>query len=156
MIPRSDIIDIFNIFHDGTIENSGLDGTTWNFEVFIPYLAKRIEKEYTSFKVTIVNAKNFRFEGWLRELNKGTEELLEFCEFSNEELEILSAEKNEKGIKVSCSIAAPKSRFCGGNLSFQCGAAEVFDQSGKQYTIDQLDEICKSYWDEWSQRTNKV
>jgi len=81
---------------------------------------------------------------------------MEFSEFSKEELEILSAEENEGDIKVSCSIAAPKSRFCGGNLSFQCGAAEVVDESGKQYTIDQLNEICKAYWHEWSQRSQKV
>jgi len=154
MVSRNDIIDIFNIFHDGTIERSVMDGETWRFEVFIPYLANRIKKEYTLFRVAIRSAGNFRFDGWLRELNKGTEELVEFGPISKEELEILSAEEKEADvIAVSCNIAALKSKFCGGNLYFQCGDAEVSDESGKQYTIDDLDELCKAYWDEWSKRS---
>ena len=33
-----------------------------------------------------------------------------------------------------------------------CQEIKIFDQSKNELTIDQFDEICKNYWDEWRKK----
>lgn len=64
-------------------------------------------------------------------------------------LAILEGNIKGKGIEISCVQSDPSYNYCGGELYFTVESAEVRDENGKEYSIKELDEICKSYWDEW-------
>lgn len=38
--------------------------------------------------------------------------------------------------------------YCGGYFSFTAESAEVEDEAGKNYTIEELGNLSEAYWDE--------
>lgn len=83
-----------------------------------------------------------------------------------EELDINSFKESEEfkyGPIISCGdyLSEGKCEIASwtpsGDISiiFQCEAAQVFDESGREYTISELREISEKYWEEWKKRSDK-
>ncbi len=145
---------LFSIFHDGDIVNVELNSKQLRFEVEILYLAKRINPEFTKFFVTLENVNNLTFSTWSN--IPGRDEILDSVEAIFEPvLEILSAEVKDNFIEVACSQSSNKYAYCGGNLRFIADTATITDESGKSYSVNELDSICSEYWEAW-QRGNEA
>lgn len=69
------------------------------------------------------------------------------------ELEILEGNLKDGLIQVVCNQASPDFDYCGGELYVQAGSAQFTDEGGRHYSIDELDSLCKGYWDEWSNKS---
>ena len=149
MIPRKDIVDLFNIFHDGGIVFANQTKKSVFLRVEIPYLTARIKKGYKYFEIVLNEARDFSFNGWLSDADKSTKLVECFDDIFKDEIEILSATDDGKSIKVTCNIGDVSSPYCGGVLLFICDSAEVKDEGGTEYSIDELDALCRGYWNDW-------
>jgi len=155
MIKREDICDLFNIFHDGTIESAQLVDGVGTLTVGITYLADRVQKNFTSFAIQLINPTPFTLLGWSRKLDEGKKKVSLFEDIFTEELLILDAKDVGDRIEVSCNIADLESDFCGGELLFSCSHAIVKDQSMNIWSIEELDKLCRGYWSDLQQKSKE-
>ena len=156
MISYSDIHSMFNIFHDGDIESASLVNGECKLRVGIQYLAERVNKNYLFFDIVLFGVSSMKFEGWMNDLNKEVLHLEQCDEIFKNDLEILSATEKGGQIEVACSVYDTDTDICGGTLSFMCSGSTVSDESGKNYSLEELDLICRGYWTEWSNKNKKV
>jgi len=146
------IKDIFNIFHDGGIARHEKHGTDIILHIEIQYLAERINKGYTTFRVRLFDVQNLVLEPWYDDHEKTEPYFREHQEIFSPELEILSSEVIEKCISVSCNQSQPGHGYCGGFLKIEITEATVQDQAGEYLSLEQLRNLSSSYWKEWSQK----
>ncbi len=62
------------------------------------------------------------------------------------DLEILSAEIKDDFVLITCNQHDNDLDFCEGKLMISANDFKLFDHNSKQMTINQLDSICKKYW----------
>lgn len=148
---REDIRDIFSIFHDGCIVVASIQTNTLVLDIEIQYLAE-IKPEYKGFKVFLYGFRDVEFSTWPSDLKSAPEKIKDIQSIFRPELEMLEANLKENSIEVVCSQHSSAYDYCGGELSFKVDFAAVQDESGKLYTIDELDILCKGYWDEWASK----
>lgn len=122
-------------------------------EVDIQYLAERINPNFRKFVVRLAGVENIRFSTWPSDLQAEPEVLTDISIIFKPELEILEGSIKEGQIQVVCNQHSPEFDYCGGELFLTATSAEVVDESGKNYSIDELDTLCKSYWDSWANRS---
>lgn len=147
---REDIRDIFSIFHDGGIATADVQGDNLVLEIDIQYLAERVKPEYKGFKVILYGFRDAEFSTWPSDLKSEPEKIADVHSIFKPELEVLEASIKANKIEVVCNQHSSEYDYCGGELSFIVDSAEVQDESGKSYSIEELDIICKGYWDEWA------
>jgi len=149
---REDIRDIFSIFHDGGIAAASIQANTLVLDIEIQYLAERVKPEYKGFKIYLYGFSDVEFSTWPSDLKSAPEKIRDIQSIFSPELEVLEANLKENSIEVVCNQHSSAYDYCGGELSFQVDSAAVQDESGKFYTIDELDILCKDYWDEWASK----
>ncbi|QQS06512.1 MAG: hypothetical protein IPK50_06350 [Fibrobacterota bacterium] len=142
------IRDIFAIFHDGEIYKAELNKNTLTLFVWIRYLTQRINANFTYFIVDIYNITDVKFSTW----ESIPQTLSKIDEIFAWILDILQSRASESIIQVECNQTSPECHYCGGELSFCSDHCEVSDESGKKYSIDELEAICNEYWDEFANR----
>ena len=146
------IKDIFSIFHDGGIVNVHLEKDVLFMEVEIQYLAELIYPNFRKFSVVLNCIENIRFSTWPGDLKSDPEVLTDIDTIFKPELEILEGNIKDGEMQIICNQHLPDFDYCGGELYFTASFAEVFDEAGKSYSINELDTLCKEYWDEWANR----
>jgi len=146
------ISDIFSIFHDGGIVKCDREHDQLIIEVEIEYLAQRVNPEFTKFVVCLSGAENIQFSTWPSDLKSPPEVLVDESLIFEPELEILESNVKDGAIQVICNQHSHELDYCGGELSFIAKSAEVTDEAEKVYSLEELDTICKEYWDEWSNK----
>ncbi|MEG3438471.1 hypothetical protein V0288_15170 [Pannus brasiliensis CCIBt3594] len=144
------ISDIFSIFHDGKIVFCHLENSSLLMEVEIRYLAERIDPAFRKFIIRLYDVKDLYFFPWPSDRSSEPDVLREIDTIFKPELEILDANCEEDQIKVICTQHSLELDYFGGELSLSATSAEVLDEAGKNYSIEELDTLCKSYWDEWA------
>jgi hypothetical protein len=146
------IRDIFSIFHDGSITHSSLEADTLSFDVEIQYLAERVSRAFRKFHVRLLGVANIHFSTWPRDLKSEPAVLTDPQKIFEPDLEILEGSLNGKEVQVVCNQHASDFPYCGGELRLRGAAAEVTDEAGKSYSLDELTALCKGYWDDWAKR----
>ncbi len=153
---QEDIVDLFNILHDGEILDAEFSEGTLNLKVGIGYLANRVNPNFDTFQVTLKEVENLSFRTWPRLKDEEPSLLNIIDDIFKPPLDILESNLMDNGyVEIICNQKAVASDFCGGNLQLKTTGAIVRDESGKQYSIDELGTICEEYWDEWKKRWNK-
>ncbi|MCV6637139.1 hypothetical protein [Candidatus Albibeggiatoa sp. nov. NOAA] len=153
-----DISDIFSIFHDGIIVENHFKNNILILSVEIEYLAERIHSTFTQFEVTLYGFNNVAFSTWPARPEAKPEKLTNIQTILMSELLILESNLiKDNRIEVICFCNQPSDEYDygGGELSFTVDSAEVKDEAGKFYTIDELDELCKSYWNRWEEQNDQ-
>jgi hypothetical protein len=150
-----DICEVFSIFHDGLIESAVLSGETLKLKVEISYLTDRIQEGFKYFFVDLDGFRDPEFRAWPAILGQEKKLITEFSTIFKSTLEILEAKLSGNRIDLACNLRDRSSEFCGGDLSFNASAATVRDEANKEYSVSELTEICKGYWDEWKARNAK-
>jgi hypothetical protein len=151
--PES-IRDIFSIFHDGGISTATLQGENLILQIEIQYLSERINPEYKGFEVYLYGLSNIEFSTWPSDLKSEPKKITDIESIFKSELEILEASLKNNIIEVVCTQNSSKYNYCGGELSFTVDTAEVRDESGKSYSLEDLNILCEDYWDEWGNKNN--
>lgn len=146
------ISDVFSIFHDGRIILCHLENSSLLMEIEIRYLAERIDPAFRKFTLRLYEVKNLYFSPWSDDRTSEPEVLREIDTIFQPELEILDANCEDGQIKVICNQHSLELDYFGGELCLSATSAEVLDEAGKSYSIEELDALCKDYWDEWANK----
>ncbi|SFN21995.1 hypothetical protein SAMN05428949_1988 [Chitinophaga sp. YR627] len=67
-------------------------------------------------------------------------------------LEILSADIENEFVKITCNQHNTDFDYCGGTLLLNCKTIKIFDQGNCQLTLAEFGDICKGYWDDFSNK----
>lgn len=145
---RENIAAVFSLFHDGAISAymQGKDGLMLLVE--IPFLTQRINPGFSKFLVCLFEVKNIQFETWPGAADNASQTLTSLDKIFQPRLDILQAEATDNTIDVACHLASPGFPYGGGELQIDASVATVSDEAGKFWTLDELDRLCKDYWDE--------
>lgn len=152
ILGADNIARLFSIFHDGKMLNARCGGKDAVIEVEIRYLAQRIGPGRTRFIVRFFDAENFSFDTWENEPAGASKMLIGLDSIFQHELEILSSESVGDGIVVACNAPGANQNFCGGELRFQAKRAQVTDEMGVSWSLEQFAQLSHDYWSEWSQK----
>jgi hypothetical protein len=150
-----DIRDIFSILHDGTTSTWTGDQNLLTIKVDCEYLAERIDKSYDSFYVVCGQIEKIELHPWMNPITLPQTLLTDFDDIFKASLEILSADIENGFVKITCSQHNTDFDYCGGTLLLNCKTIRIFDQDKRQLTIDEFGEICKGYWDDFSNKTEQ-
>ena len=85
-------------------------------------------------------------------LFRGAPRVSVYAQIFNPELEILGAEIEGDVLNVACNQSSVDIDYCGGNLLLRAESAIVADKGGKSYSIEELQELCRSYCDDWKNK----
>ena len=151
----SDIRDIFSLLHDGTTSTCTGDKNLLNLKVNCEYLAERIDKSFDSFYVECGQIDKIEFHPWMNPADVPQTLLTDIKDIFKAELEILSADIENDYIKISCNQHDTDFDYCGGMLLLSCRTIKIFDQEKRQISIDKFGDICKDYWDCFSQKVEQ-
>lgn len=144
--------EMFSIFHDGGISHFAFNGFNLSLEIQISYLAERVNPSYQIFKIVLQNASDIQFTTWPNDPNAEPKKLSSIAEIFEHELEILNGEVADDSFKVICSQPSPTCDYCGGELLLKADSASVTDEDGKDYSLEELRQICRGYWSDWEKR----
>jgi hypothetical protein len=150
-----DIRDIFSILHDGTISTWTGDKNLLILKVRCEYLAERIDKSYKSFYIECRQIEKLEFHPWMNPAELPQTLLTDIEDIFKADLEILSADLENEFVKITCNQHLTKIDYCGGTILLNCKTIAIFDQAKRQLSIDDLDKICKGYWDNFSQKVEQ-
>ena len=141
-----EIVDVFNMFHDGDIVEYKAEEDKLTLIIEIPYLNTEEYRRSPIFYITLYGCKNVNFEIWpLSEI-----ESPEFFKMPDiifqTPLWILSARHEEGVITVFCNQDDMVSHgYCGGNLRFSMDFIILKDEYGTEYSVNTLASFFESY-----------
>lgn len=152
MAVLAKIVDVFSIFHDGTIVSWTGDRNQLRLTMSCSYLAERFNSTYEFFFVELLNIDRLAFVPWMNPFELEQEYFNEVGDIFKANLDILAAENDGDWAKISCNQSDLAFDYCGGFLYIAGGDIRVFDQSGDEISIDRLAEVCRQYWDDFASR----
>ena len=149
---NQNIADTFSIFSDGIIVNHICKGNRLTLNVEIPYLARCICPEFLGFTIELINIKNICFKTWPSEAGDKERILVNPAHIFKTGLEIVESKVGNGCVEVLCTNPIEEDDFCGGALNFEADSVVVFDDSGRQYSLEELSSISEKYLNTWAIR----
>ncbi len=156
MSATENIRDIFSILHDGIISGWTGNKNQLTLEIECQYLAERIDKSFDRFYVDLIQIDNLHLTTWPNPFDLPVCTLTDLNDIFKAGLEILSADIKEDKVLVECNQHDTNFNYCGGNLTISCMTIKISDQKRNELTIDELNDICKSYWTEMNKELEKI
>ena len=149
------ISHLFSIFHDGRITGCKFNDGRLQLEIEILFLAEKINPQFSKFNVTLNNIKNILYTNWPDDPKLESQKITDINIIFSQELIILEGVFKNDLIQVVCNQTSPDYESYGGYLYFTAETAIVTDEADKKYSIEELDALCESYWNEWSEKNRK-
>jgi len=150
MNAAGEIRDVFGIFHDGGISNVTMANGGGEIEVEIEYLAKRIQPEFTAFTIRLDALEHIKFSPWVDEGQPPIPAIEDLAKIACLDLEILRTEAKGHTVRVACSVFGAQPAYTGGVLQFGASRYSVFDESRREWTLEELRSLSDGYWSDWS------
>ena len=116
------------------------------------YLAELIDPSFNQFYIELSEIKELFLLTWPDSADLPEQKLKQLKDIFEAELEILSAEIEKGQTVVVCNQPNTDFDYCGGSLVIECVKMRIYDQSKSALTVERLGEICKIYWDGWSDK----
>ncbi|MBM9576227.1 hypothetical protein JWG45_03580 [Leptospira sp. 201903070] len=152
---KEDICNLFNIFHDGGIENLNIANKVLSMDIEISYLAELINTNFSKFSLKIQNADNIHFRVWAKNTSEILKRVNDTKELATLDLEILSSTVENNLIKIYCIQFNPEFSYSEGDLCFNADTVCVMDENNKTYSITELAKLADHYWENWSKSIEK-
>ena len=146
-IVQNDIRDVFSIFHDGGIVDCKGDFTKLTLTIQCNYLAELINPNFEYFYVDLIGVIRLDFDPWMNPVELEKIEFNSHDDFLKVDLEILSAEAKDDLVIITCNQHDTDLDYCGGNLMISANDFNVLDHNKTTMTIEQLETVCRQYWD---------
>lgn len=151
-IVQNDIRDVFSIFHDGGIVDCKGDFHKLTLTIQCNYLAELINPDFENFYLDLIEINKLDFDPWMNPIDLEKIDFDSYEDYLKVNLEILSAEIKDNLVVVTCNQHNTDLDFCGGHLMISANKIKLFDHNKTEMTIDQLDSVCRLYWDEKANR----
>jgi hypothetical protein len=152
---RENICTLLSILHDGVISSYCVDHDNLGLTVDIKYLANRINPAYSYFTLTVFGVSDVSFRTWPRHLQSEPWIITDLQSIFAARLEILEATVVDAKIDVRCDQPDTSLDYCGGELRLNAVGLIVKDEDGRERTLDEMDQICQDYWNEWERSIQK-
>jgi hypothetical protein len=156
MTEPEEIAEVFGIFHDGCISGGTKVYRTAKLIVEIEYLAERIRPTYRKFTVQIDDLEQVRFTPWTDDGHPLVPDITGFAEIASLDLGVLSAEAEGSKVRIACTQGRPGLGYCGGFLEMAAERCSVFDESGREWTLEELRRLSDDYWSDWAARNKNA
>jgi hypothetical protein len=129
-------IEVWNIFHDGSIVNiqGSLPDLVLTIEIL--YLRHMFSKDGESILVRLRNCSIFEYQDF-----DSNTQISNFSEVATLEPEILSVQEIDGLAQILC---------VSGNLRIKYKDISFELDNGSSVDIPELDKACNEYWDKWS------
>jgi len=147
----SDIADLFSVFHDGEIVSHEAQGSDLRLRLDVEYLARRIQPTFKFFEIDVIGVEHLDFTTWPND-DVPPSHLHTPAEIFQPRLEVLSGETEGAVVRVVCNQPGARVGYCGGDLRFRTRGAKVRDESGVEWSLEDLKSLAEAYWAEWSER----
>ena len=152
MTANDNLRDFFSILHDGTISAWAGDKNMLTLTIDCQYLAERIDESFEKFYLELFNLDKLELTPWTNPVDIPTVIKTDLEDVFKTELEIISADIKDNMVVVKCNQNNTDFDYCGGDLTISCQTIKFCDQHKNDLTIEQFQEICKNYWNEWSKK----
>jgi len=139
------VADVFNILHDGSIEEWWFDKDVLTLKISCQYLAEIINPTFNFFNVELIGITTVELEPWWDDVTLN-EIITSHEDVFKGELEILSAKVLDDNVQVICNQWSKSLAYSGGNLLISCKQIEVYDEAKGSLSLSGLNDICNSYW----------
>lgn len=156
MTGPNEIAEVCGIFHDGWISEGTKTGGTADILVEIEYLAERIRPDFRRFTIRLEGVTELRFAPWTDEGAPLVPDITDFPEIARLELGLLSAETVNSIVRVACTQDRPGLGYSGGFLDMALEGCRVFDEAGREWTLDELRKLSDGYWSDWALRNKNA
>lgn len=153
MTTIENIRDLFSLLHDGAICEWQGDINVLTLKIDCEYLAERIDKSFQFFYVNLIQIEQLQFATWPNPFDLPTLVLTDLGDIFKPKLEILSARIKDAAVEVECFQGDRSFDYCGGYLLLDCHNIKIYNHDRNEMTIEQLDDICKSYWEEFTTKS---
>jgi len=147
--PLEGMAQLFSVLHDGSIERAELEGDTLTLEVAIGYLAQRLSPPSAGFVVTLRGVSALTYSPWADPARAPWEERVGPAAVCAG-FDILEGGVRDGTLVVTLLRQGKITEDAGGELSFSAEGLTVHDSGGRAYTVAQLAELARGYWDAWS------
>jgi hypothetical protein len=137
-LKKDNQINFFYIFHDGTITNISKKKNSIELEIEIQFLAELINEKFILFYCKLVDCEEFLLEIW-GDKKEYTSDLNTMVAY---ELGIMDTYSSNDGIIVSCR----SDEVIGGNLHIKTRNIKIYDETKKEYSLDELALVFQQYW----------
>lgn len=137
----TNICDIFAMLHDGSISTWIGDRTLLTLHVKCEYLAKRINPSYECFFIECSEIEKIALHTLQNIPGFPPILLTDISTIFKEPIQIGYAEPKNGLAEILCSQ---------GSLLLNCMSIKIFDEGKRLLSVEDLDILCKSYWDEQS------
>lgn len=144
---------IFNLLHDGGIENYSGDSEKLQLEIGCIYLAEHINPAYENFYIELEKIEKFELHPWWKTGFDQDLILNDFKEIAQLGLDIGSADIQDDFVIIYCSHWGKDGDFVGGNIHLKCQSVKIFDHQKNEITIQELDKIAQEYWDNFGTKS---
>jgi hypothetical protein len=149
-----DIRDIFSVLHDGGVVSWANNEDALTLKVECEYLAERIDRTFQSFTIKLDDVQMLEFEPWVADASLSQSIFTNIDEIFQGELILSSATIEEESVRIYCVQRYSKFGYSGGELRLSAKAIALFDHAGKPLSVDDILQIGKQYWEEWSNQAN--
>ena len=129
-------IEVWNIFHDGSIVNIQGSLPDLVLTIEIQYLRHMFSKDGESILVRLRNCSIFEYQDF-----DSNTQISNFSEVATLEPEILSVQEIDGLAQILC---------VSGNLRIKYEDISFELDNGSSVDIPELDKACNEYWDKWS------
>lgn len=152
MTGPEEIAEVFGILHDGCIAGGTTVDHAVELVVEIEYLARRIRPTDRKFLVRIDGLEQVSFTPWSDDGRTVVPAITGFVGIASLGLGVLSAEAEGSRVRIACTQDRPGLGYCGGFLEMEAGRCRVFDESGREWSLEELRTLSDGYWREWAAR----
>ena len=150
---KSEISDIFSIFHDGSITKFHDNGDNCIINIDCMYLAERINQDHLYFILKVNGLRELSLNVWPRNKDREPWVMTDPKQIFQAELDIFNSELINDKIVVRVGQEGDKTLdYSGGDLTFDCDSIEIFTQDFNIISYETLVNVCKHYWDEFGRR----
>lgn len=153
------IAELFSVLHDGWIVSHESTSGDLTLTIEIGYLAKRLNPEYRSFTVRLINVRDVRFEYWLEDPAAKPREATSLDGIFDKPLEICEGEVDAARGVVSINLFTGPSTsldHSGGKLSFRADDVIIHDAGRVERTLHELTTLAADYWNEFRKRGRRT
>lgn len=133
-------IDLWGVFHDGSVVEVAGSLPSVRMEIEIEYLRNMFPVKGKAFIATLVGCELIEFYDW-----DSDTVIHDISVISSKEPEILNVKEVDGAAHITCATGVLKLKYR--DIQFML-------DTGESVTYEELDGACSKYWEDWQSRAN--
>jgi len=143
---KEKISDVFNILHDGSIEQWWANQQILTLKVSCQYLAELRGPGFSFFFIDLVGIKILELMPW-PDIGQTNIILTQYKDIFAGKLELLSAKILRDKVHIECNQRSKDLPYFGGVLVLEAENITIYDEAEMILTLEELNKLCTTYWE---------